>query len=247
MCQRKDLGDLPQFVFDSSKKNLPRCSIEDVLMDDAEIPNIEKYRISPKLEEMIRAWDDFVKGTNGDMFGHICVDFLRDTRDDEAYYKLEPYMRHYYDKCMEFYKKHKTFIDQWKTTHLNVEMFKDESRRHIEWQTDRGEGQSIWNHLMQLRPSGLRVKRPTMFPTLVAIVQSPIIGKYRRYITPREAARLQSFPDSFQMHSDDHTAYKQFGNSVNVAVVCEMVKFLFGDPETRARYGINNISSIFVD
>lgn len=237
MCKRKDLGDLPQFVFDSSKKSLPHCSIDRVLMDDKEIPNIEKYRISPKLEEMLQAWDDFVKGTNGDMYGHICIDFLRDSKDEEVYSKLEPYMQHHYDKCMEFYQKHKSFIDQWKATHLNVEMFKDESRRHIEWQTDRGEGQTIWKHLMQLRQSGLRVKRPTMFPTLVAIVQSPIIGKYRRYITPREAARLQSFPDSFQMHPDDHTAYKQFGNSVNVAVVYEMAKFLFGDPETRARYG----------
>jgi DNA (cytosine-5)-methyltransferase 1 len=53
----------------------------------------------------------------------------------------------------------------------------------------------------------------------VAIVQTPIYAKERRHITPRECARLQSFPDSFILNENDHTAYKQFGNAVNVDVV----------------------------
>jgi len=51
------------------------------------------------------------------------------------------------------------------------------------------------------------------------MVQTPIYAKERRFITPRECARLQSFPDSFILHENDHTAYKQFGNAVNVDVV----------------------------
>ena len=43
-------------------------------------------------------------------------------------------------------------------------------------------------------------------------------GKLRR-ITPRECARLQSFPDSFKIHPKDSLAYFQFGNSVTVKVV----------------------------
>ena len=46
--------------------------------------------------------------------------------------------------------------------------------------------------------------------------QIPIYGKEKRYITPRECARLQSFPDNFIIHENDQTAYKQFGNAVNV-------------------------------
>ena len=61
-----------------------------------------------------------------------------------------------------------------------------------------------------MRQSGIRVKRTQYFPTLVAIVQTPIYGKEKRYITPRECARLQSFPDSFKCHPKDHTAYKHF-------------------------------------
>ncbi|OAD90715.1 DNA (cytosine-5-)-methyltransferase [Aequorivita soesokkakensis] len=44
-------------------------------------------------------------------------------------------------------------------------------------------------------------------------------GKNPRKITPREAARLQGFPDDFKIMVSDAQAYKQFGNSVAVKVV----------------------------
>jgi DNA (cytosine-5)-methyltransferase 1 len=40
-----------------------------------------------------------------------------------------------------------------------------------------------------------------------------------RRITPREAARLQGFPDSFTLHPNDDKAYHQLGNSVSINVV----------------------------
>jgi DNA (cytosine-5)-methyltransferase 1 len=40
-----------------------------------------------------------------------------------------------------------------------------------------------------------------------------------RRLTPREAARLQGYPDSFKVHPDDSVAYFQFGNAVAVPVV----------------------------
>ncbi|WP_245912174.1 DNA cytosine methyltransferase [Brunnivagina elsteri] len=43
-------------------------------------------------------------------------------------------------------------------------------------------------------------------------------GRIRR-ITTREAARLQGFPDSFIIHSNDDKAYYQLGNSVSINVV----------------------------
>ena len=44
-------------------------------------------------------------------------------------------------------------------------------------------------------------------------------GKNPRKITPREAARLQGFPDEFIIPVSDTQAYKQFGNSVAVVVI----------------------------
>lgn len=44
-------------------------------------------------------------------------------------------------------------------------------------------------------------------------------GKNPRKLTPREAARLQGFPDDFNIPESDTKAYMQFGNSVAVPVV----------------------------
>ncbi len=44
-------------------------------------------------------------------------------------------------------------------------------------------------------------------------------GKNPRKLTPREAARLQGFPDTFVIPVSDNQAYKQFGNSVAINVV----------------------------
>ena len=96
----------------------------------------------------------------------------------------------------------------------------------MEWQCG-ADCESIWDAIIQFRPSGVRVKRPNVFPALVAMVQIPIIAKVKRRLKPREAARLQSFPDSFICNKNDHQAYKQFGNAVNVKVIEYMAKQLF--------------------
>ena len=44
-------------------------------------------------------------------------------------------------------------------------------------------------------------------------------GKNPRKVTPREAARLQGFPEWFQVNPSDSQAYRQFGNSVAVPVI----------------------------
>ncbi len=40
-----------------------------------------------------------------------------------------------------------------------------------------------------------------------------------RKVTPREAARLQGFPDTFKIPVSDNQAYKQFGNTVCIPVI----------------------------
>lgn len=49
-------------------------------------------------------------------------------------------------------------------------------------------------------------------------------GKNPRKITPREAARLQGFPEQYIIPVSDTQAYKQFGNSVAVPVVNAVAK-----------------------
>ena len=95
-----------------------------------------------------------------------------------------------------------------------------ESRKKLEWQA--GDASSLWECLIQFRPSGIRVRPPTYAPALVAINQAPVYGPGRRRITPREAARLQGFPEWFSdllTTQDDRESYKQMGNAVNVGAV----------------------------
>jgi len=52
-------------------------------------------------------------------------------------------------------------------------------------------------------------------------------GKNPRRLTPRECARLQGFPESFNIPVSDTRAYKQFGNSVVVPLVKDVAHSVF--------------------
>jgi DNA (cytosine-5)-methyltransferase 1 len=73
-----------------------------------------------------------------------------------------------------------------------------------------------------------------------------------RRITPREAARLQGFPDNFILHPNDDKAYYQLGNSVSINVVKAVAqdvilntfKDSFGLSEVRSYAGISPIPSL---
>lgn len=52
----------------------------------------------------------------------------------------------------------------------------------------------------------------------------PQVGRNPRRLTPREAARLQGFPEEFVIPVSDTQAYKQFGNSVVVPLVSAVAK-----------------------
>lgn len=66
-------------------------------------------------------------------------------------------------------------------------------------------------------------------------------GKNPRKITPREAARLQGFPEEFQIPVSDTQAYKQFGNSVAVPVVYKIAEQMYLTDE---RYHITTTSAL---
>lgn len=97
------------------------------------------------------------------------------------------------------------------------------SRRKLEWQAQATP--RLWDCVMHLRPSGIRAKRPTYVPALVAITQTSIIGPRRRRLSPLEAARLQGFPDEFDFGPQTAAAtYRQLGNGVNIGVVAHVLR-----------------------
>ena len=209
--------------------------IADYLEPDAEIEDVERYRLKHSELAWLESWDYFVKNIPSDQLpGHpIWVDA----------FKLRPVISNtmpewevdFRKKNSAFYSANKDFLDAWLKmtwggTGESVREF-PLSRQKFEWQARKAhptrKGRTIQNLVIQMRPSGIRVKPATYLPALVAITQTSIIGpkvgcaKQYRTLTPREAAKLQGIPEDVFAKAgvSDRAAYKQLGNAVNVGVV----------------------------
>lgn len=121
----------------------------------------------------------------------------------------------------EFYRDNRTWIAPW------IEQWRPwefpSSFQKMEWNAQ-GEARDIDRYVLQVRASGIRIKRPTTAPSLIAFTQTqvPILGAQlagsRRYMTAHECAQLQSLGD-IKLPERDLDAYKALGNAVNAKVV----------------------------
>lgn len=238
MCVRKDVGTLPRFYFNIER--IPDCSIDDILLSDNEIDNLEKYRLKPQMIAWIDNWNIFLQGIKCDKLPGfpIWADSLCAMEDNPMigdWDEMPRWMKNFIKKNSELWEKNKDFIDQWLPVAKENPLFFG-SKAKLEWQAGETKHPNVWQHIMQIRPSGLRVKPGTYFPALVAITQTSIVGSRKRFLTPRECARLQSFPDNFIYDDKIAQAYKQFGNSINVELVKLFARYMFGDKDVQRKY-----------
>ena len=188
----------------------------------------EEYNISETEEKVLTMWDEFYKGVDLDVIGFpVWFEWFKKEAPDD----FKPWKKEFVRKNNELYQRNKEFIDSWIEKWDNLEWCTP-TQRKFEWQAGNNID-SIWEGLIQIRPSGVRVKVPTCCPALVAMVQIPVVGKYKRRLTVREAARLQDFPEEFIPNENNQQAFKQFGNAVNVEVIrkCAEKLFNYEDPE----------------
>jgi len=217
VCIRNDIYDKNKII----ELVLPKKEIDisKILENDPSITN--KYRISDELEDVLNVWDDIINkfDTNETLSPTILCNEFKKKYSEEEFSSLASWKQDYIKKNKPLYHKYKSEWDKWYEKNKDL-LKKREIYCKLEWQVGKKkENDSIWNYFIQFRQSGIRVKKAHYFPTLVAIVQTPIFAAEKRFITPRECARLQSFPDSFIIPNNDKTAYKQFGNAVNVDVI----------------------------
>lgn len=205
-----------------------------------------QYLISAEEDLMIKAWDEFRVHTGIKTIGYpiwlncFGIDFENDDafRQSVNYDDMPQWKKNYVNKNRQLYLTHREFIDNW----VKKYDMKNRIKLYQKFEWNCGEDvEDIHDAIIQIRQSGIRVKRSTFFPSLVAIVNTPIIwdssmSSYRR-ITPREAANLQNFDKRYKFVGTDKQIYRQLGNSVNVRVLKILGKNLF---ELRLKEKVTN-------
>ncbi len=177
----------------------------------------DKYRFTVQEQEWIDVWNDFlarlmsVPLPSHPLWSSYWHD--RATVDDSAPSWKQTFER----KNIEFYLSNRPAIQAWLHANPRLRAF-PKSRQKLEWQAQ-DSPRDLRECLLHLRPSGIRAKKMTYTPALVAMAQTPLLGPYGRRMTPRETLQLQGFPDWFELdHQSDGKSYKQLGNAINVGV-----------------------------
>jgi DNA (cytosine-5)-methyltransferase 1 len=233
---------VPQEIRKTSSLEAPQISLKssdwrpenwDLLSDikmetltDSE--EIKKLKISKAEKLWLDTWDDFIKEIlkvrkNEKLPGFpIWADvWLGNIKKSSA----DPdWKKDFIRKNSDFYKSHKQVIDSWLKRHNYLEDFPP-SRRKLEWQA--GELKSLYKGLIQLRPSGIRVKKVNYVPALVAITQTTIVGPLRRRLSVKEVAQLQGLPSWFNFDNQSHAkSYKQLGNGISIGCAYQVLQAL---------------------
>lgn len=231
ICIRKDVYDSRE-PYKFEKKDMTNTYDLDLFLESS--PDLKEYGIPDEIGGVLNAWDELIRRFDvGEVMSPTILvnDAYRDYTEQQLADR-PAWKKEYMKKNERLLEKYRDVFDEWYARHSDI-LRKREIYGKLEWQAGvKREGDTIFDHFIQIRQSGIRVKKCRFFPTLVAISQIPIYGKQRRYITPRECARLQSFPDSFKIHPSDRQSYKQFGNCVNVKNASDIIR------QTLAHYSI---------
>lgn len=218
---RKDLiNDITDFkknikiIFEEKKEEYKKHNVDykNTIFEKYKEPNLPK-----DIEKVINAWDELIgqlpKGLK--MGFPLIKEYFEEITDDEN----KKWKNTYILKNSNFYKEFKPIIDVWWKKHEYI-LSRRKNWSKLEWQVGEiKDNDTIKNYYIQIRQSGIRVKKTDYFPTLVAMGQIPIYGKEMRFLSVKECSRLQYMPENFIFDNDDKKTYKQLGNAVCVNVI----------------------------
>lgn len=249
LCKRKDLGELEKLPI-LDKKNVKETSLKSII----EKNNDNKYKLSEKMNITKEVWNEFLEILNQNKISipkfPIWTDWWTSDGENTSITKYNNKLseeenkknikkaqqdfykkyKNWIDKNRNFYKENKYLLNEWLEKSRKKELWKGAVRK-MEWQCG-CDNLNMNDVLWSPRGSGIRIKNINYSPTLVAMASMiPIYGPENRQLTPRECARLQSFPDTYILDKNEKDAYKQFGNAVNVKMIERSARFLiFNEP-----------------
>ena len=227
------LADEPFTLNKDKESNWKPCDWnleKHLLQNDNEIDDIDLYRVSSERLQVIEMWNNFLKSVGSPkgkrLPGFPLWEFAMTTRPridlDMPDWKID-----FLKKNSAFYVDNRKAIDAWRVKYPELKNLNN-SFRKLEWQAQ--DLNSIWDGVIQFRPSGVRVKKADYLPALVAMNQTSIIGSKKRTISVREAARLQAFPEDFTFGDQNPSkSFKQLGNAVAVGTVKHVISSILED------------------
>lgn len=188
------------------------------VQSDKELSKWLRLNLTPAESTWVEAWNDFVVTLRRAGIQKLPgFPIWKDAWVRECDLVMQPetpaWKANFLRKNAAFYTQHEELLEGWLKRWEYLAAF-PASRRKFEWQAQ--DSISLDETVIHLRPSGIRAKRATYAPALVAITQTSILGQPRRRFSPREAARLQGLPEWFDFGGQPAAAtYKQMGNGVN--------------------------------
>lgn len=194
-------------------------SIKDHVIAIAEPSSrMDSYQLTVEEDLWIDTWNDFLRrlGPDKRLPGHpLWADVW--TGDLTARDADPEWKKSFIAKNIDFLARNPEARD-WVEAKQHVFRQFPASRRKFEWQAQNGP-RDLRQLLLQFRPSGIRAKRLTYAPALVAMGQTSIYGQghQTRRLTVNEAAVLQGFHRGFKFGAQvDSLSYRQLGNAINV-------------------------------
>lgn len=191
--------------------------------------------LAPDKEEALLAWDEFREEIGITTVGFpiwlscfgLGIEFDRIFFNQIGLEEMPGWKQNYVRRNRHLYQMNRDYIDAWVRRYSMLDRTK--LLQKFEWNC--GEDVPDIKHgLVQIRQSGIRVKRPDCFPSLVAMATTPLIWdegiNHFREITVREAARLQSFDEEFVFTGSNKQVYKELGNAVNVEIAYQLAQGL---------------------
>ncbi len=116
-------------------------------------------------------WDEFYRGVDIKVIGFPV--WSEEFGQNYDYSNLPDWKKNFIMKNRELYIRNRIFLDKWLEKHGKLEWCVP-THRKLEWQAG-SDYPSIYDCIIQFRPSGVRVKRPDKFSTLVAMNHPQIV------------------------------------------------------------------------